>query len=62
MAKLISLSEHVKSNQAVRDTLTARGIYPENLPAQQDIKKIERKLNSDGKKIGKNKFVKAEIE
>ena len=55
-------SEHVKSNQAVRDTLTARGIYPENLPAQQDIKKIERKLNSDGKKIGKNKFVKAEIE
>ena len=54
--------EHIKNNQAVRNTLTARGIYPEDLPAEEDIKKIERKLNSDGKKIEKNKFVKTEIE
>ena len=32
-------SEHVKNNQAVRETLTTRGIYPENLTAEEDIKK-----------------------
>lgn len=55
-------SEHIKNNQAVRNTLTERGIYPENLPTQEDIKKIERKLNSDGKKLGKSKFITNKIE
>lgn len=55
-------SEHMKNNKAVRQTLTERGIYPEELPAQEDIKKVERKLNSDGKKLGKGKFEKEEIE
>jgi len=49
-------SEHMKNNKAVRDTLTARGIYPEELPIAEDIKKLERKLKSDGKKLGKGKF------
>jgi len=55
-------SEHIKNNQEVRNTLTARGIYPENLPAAEDIKKIERKINSAGKKLEKNKFLETEIE
>jgi DNA-damage-inducible protein D len=38
----------------VRDTLLKRGIKPEDLPAEEDIKKLERKLKSMDKKIAKN--------
>jgi DNA-damage-inducible protein D len=43
-----------------RKTLLERGIVPENLKPEEDIKKVERKLNSDNKKIlkGKDKFKK----
>ena len=47
-------TEHVVNNKAVRETLISRGITPENLPAQEDIKKVERKLNTEGKKVLKN--------
>lgn len=47
--------EHVDNNKAVRDMLTNRGIIPENLPADEDVKKIQRKLNSDEKKLLKGK-------
>lgn len=50
-------SEHVRNNNEVRKTLIRTGIYPEDLPAEEDLKKIERKLTSDGKKVGKNKFL-----
>ncbi len=43
--------EHVDNNQAVRDMLTKRGIIPENLPAAEDVKKLQRKLDSDEKKL-----------
>ena len=43
-------SEHVTNNKAVRNTLLERGITPEKLPAAEDVKKVERRLNSDGKK------------
>lgn len=43
--------EHVDNSRAVRDMLTKRGIVPENLPPAEDIKKVQRKLDSDGKKI-----------
>lgn len=46
--------EHVTNNRSVRKTLISRGIIPENLPAELDIKKIERKLKSDAKKNLKN--------
>lgn len=36
-------SEHVSNNQAVRNTLINRGIRPENLPAAEDVKKLERR-------------------
>lgn len=41
--------EHVVNNKSIRRTLLSRGIYPENLSAE-DIKKVERKLKSDEKK------------
>lgn len=42
--------EHVTNNDAVRKTLLDRGIRPETLPAEEDIKKVERRLEADHKK------------
>ena len=42
--------EHVTNNQAVRRTLLDRGIRPESLPPDEDIKKVERRLASDERK------------
>ena len=47
--------EHVDNNAAVRKMLTERGIIPENLPAAEDVKKVERRLASEEKKMLKNK-------
>lgn len=43
-------SEHITNNQAVRKTLLERGIRPESLPPAEDVKKVERRLQSDDKK------------
>lgn len=43
--------EHVKSNRDVRDLLMERGIQPEALPASDDIKKIERRVQAETKKL-----------
>lgn len=43
--------EHIDNNQAVREMLTKRGIIPENLPAAEDVKRLQRKLESEEKKI-----------
>ncbi len=43
--------EHVDNNTAVRKMLLGRGIKPENLPSAGDIKKIQRKLNKENKKV-----------
>lgn len=43
--------EHIDNNLAVREMLTKRGIVPENLPPAEDVKKLERKLNADERKI-----------
>lgn len=40
-------NEHITNNKSVRNTLLSRGIVPENLPPEEDIKKLERKLKSD---------------
>lgn len=45
--------EHVKNNENVRDTLTRSGVRPEFLPAEEDVKKVERKLESEDKKLPK---------
>lgn len=44
-------SEHITNNQAVRKTLLERGIRPENLPPAEDVKKVERRLASEEKKV-----------
>lgn len=45
--------EHVKNNQDVRKLLGERGIVPEELPPAEDAKKVERRLESESKKIAK---------
>lgn len=45
--------EHIQNNQSVRQMLGQRGIQPENLPPAKDIKKIERRVASNEKKIEK---------
>ena len=47
--------EHVENNAAVRKMLTERGIIPENLPPAEDVKKVERRLESEKKKLLKGK-------
>ena len=47
--------EHVDNNAAVRKMLTERGIIPESLPPAEDVKKVERRLASEQKKMLKNK-------
>lgn len=42
--------EHITNNKAVRNTLLERGVVPEELPPEQDVKKVERKLHSDTRK------------
>ena len=46
--------EHVTNNQAVRKTLIERGIRPESLPPSEDIKKLERRVASQKKKVLKS--------
>lgn len=43
--------EHVQNNRSVRDMLGQRGIKPENLPPEEDIKKLERRVKSQEKKL-----------
>ncbi len=46
--------EHIDNNLAVRKMLNERGIVPENLPPAEDVKKIQRKLDSEEKKLLKD--------
>ena len=46
--------EHVNNNDSVRTMLCERGIQPERLPAEEDIKKLERRVKSDEKKLEKH--------
>ena len=42
--------EHVDNNLAVRKIMLERGIIPEELPAEEDVKKVERRLVKEDKK------------
>lgn len=48
------LSEHVQNNTSVRSTLAERGIKPEDLPPEEDIKKSERRIQSENKLLGES--------
>jgi DNA-damage-inducible protein D len=43
--------EHVQNNQSVRAMLDQRGIKPEQLPPEEDIKKLERRVKAEEKKL-----------
>ena len=45
--------EHVQNNTSVRQMLGQRGIKPEALPPEEDLKKLERRVKSDEKKLEK---------
>ena len=47
-------TEHIQNNISVRQMLGERGIKPENLPPAEDIKKVERRVVSNEKKIEKS--------
>lgn len=46
-------NEHIENNRAVRKMLLERGVKPEALPPSEDVKKLQRQLDSDVKKIEK---------
>ena len=43
--------EHVDNNLSVRNMLNKRGIKPENLKPAEDLKKLERRVKSESKRI-----------
>jgi DNA-damage-inducible protein D len=45
--------EHVQNNVSVRDMLGQRGIQPEKLPPEEDIKKLARRVKTEEKKLEK---------
>lgn len=57
-------NEHVENNRSVRGTLVDRGIRPEDLPAEEDAKKVERRVKSDERKLAYSEkgFLKDESE
>ena len=46
--------EHIRNNKGVRKLLLERGIKPEELPAEEDVKKLKRRVKSSDKKLIKN--------
>ncbi|OQA55523.1 MAG: DNA-damage-inducible protein D [Euryarchaeota archaeon ADurb.Bin294] len=44
-------TEHVQNNLDVRELLIRRGIVPENLPPEEDLKKLERKAKTSEKRL-----------
>ena len=46
-------AEHVQNNRRVREMLGQRGIKPEDLPAEEDVMKLERRVKSDERKLAK---------
>jgi len=55
-------SEHVKNNKDVRGLLLKSGIKPENLPAEEDLKKNRKESKIDGQKTSeRNKEIEKKI-
>jgi DNA-damage-inducible protein D len=43
--------EHIKNNLGVRRVLIESNIYPENLPAEEDVKKLEKQIKREGERL-----------
>jgi len=56
--------EHIKNNKDVRGVLAKSGIKPEELPPEEDLKKLERRVKNDEKKMikGTDKLIKKSSE
>lgn len=48
--------EHVKNNSDIRALLGKSGIQPEQLPAEEDLKKLERKVRAADKEMSMKKL------
>ncbi len=46
--------EHIDNNIAVRKMLMERGVKPEQLPPAEDLKKVQRRLDGEDKKVLKD--------
>jgi DNA-damage-inducible protein D len=44
-------TEHVKNNKDVRAVLEKSDIKPEDLPSEEDIKKLQRQVQAQNKKL-----------
>ncbi len=44
-------ADHVDNNRELRQAMGRRGIKPEDLPAEEDVRKLERRLQSEQKKL-----------
>ena len=53
MVSKLSVKNMSINNKAVRNMMLQRGIVPEDLPAGEDVKKVERRLKSDEKTLTK---------
>lgn len=49
-------NEHIKNNKDIRTLLGKSGIKPEQLPAEEDIKKLERRVKAADKAIENKKL------
>jgi len=49
--EVLITKEHIQNNVSIRELLAQRGIKPENLPVSVDIKKLERNVKSEAKKL-----------
>jgi DNA-damage-inducible protein D len=49
-------TEHIKNNSDIRTLLGKSGIVPEQLPAEEDIKKLERRVKASDKTIALKKL------
>src|ERR1700722_2380587 len=51
LGELQITEEHVKNNHDVRNLLAKSNIFPEDLPPEEDIKKLERQINKENEKL-----------
>ncbi len=49
-------NEHIKNNKDIRSLLGKSGIKPEQLPAEEDIKKLQRRIKSTDKNLADKKL------
>lgn len=53
--------EHVKNNQDVRSLLAKSNIFPENLPREEDVKKLEKQFKRENEKLATNSKTLSEL-